>query len=64
MPARNTEALEALATLLAPGFDVHFDRGERASGVYEALRAAVDRVGFIHALCGMEMLDDVMRDLR
>lgn len=61
VPARNTEAL---ATLLAPDFDVHFDRGECASDVYEALRAAVDRVGFIHTLCGMEMLDDVMRDLR
>ena len=61
VPARNTEAL---ATLLAPDFDVRFDRGECASDVYEALRAAVDRVGFIHALCGMEMLDDVMRDLR
>ena len=61
MPARNTEAL---AALLAPDFDVRFDRGECASDVYEALRAAVDRVGFIHTLCGMEMLDDVMRDLR
>ena len=61
VPARNTEAL---ATLLAPDFDVRFDRSECASDVYEALRAAVDGVGFIHTLCGMEMLDDVMRDLR
>ena len=51
LPASNTEEL---AALLAPDFEVAFHRGECASDVYEALPVAVDRVGFIHALWGME----------
>ena len=60
VPARNTEEL---AELLSPHFNVTFHRRECASDLYGALRELIDRVGFIHALCGMEMLDDVLRDL-
>ena len=61
VPVRNTEQL---AELLGPHFNVTFHQRECASELYGALRELVDRVGFIHALCGMEMLDDVLRDLR
>ena len=58
VPAQNT--LE-LATLLAPHFDVSY-HDECASPAYGVLAAT--RVGVAHAICGMEVLDDVLRDLR
>ena len=57
----NTQDLTAV---LDPHFDVTFHRGECASDTYGTLRELVPRAGFIHALCGMEMLDDVLQVLR
>ena len=59
VPAQN--ALE-LATLLAPHFDTTYHGDECASPAYGVLAAI--RVGVAHAICGMEVLDDVLRDLR
>ena len=61
VPVGNTQDLTAV---LEPHFDVTFHRGECASDTYATLRTLVPRAGFIHALCGMEMLDDVLRNLR
>ena len=61
VPVGNTQDLTAV---LDPHFDVTFHRGECASDTYGTLRELVPRAGFIHALCGMEMLDDVLQVLR
>ena len=39
-----------------------FHSDECTSPAYGALAAI--RVGIAHAICGMEMLDDVLRDMR
>lgn len=59
VPVQNTVEL---ATLLAPHFDVDWHSGECASPAYGVLAGL--RVGVAHAVCGMEVLDDVLRDLR
>lgn len=59
VPVQNTVEL---ATLLAPHFDVNFHSGECASPAYGVLAGI--RAGVAHAICGMEVLDDVLRDLR
>lgn len=61
VPVANTRDL---ATVLDPHFDVKFHDSECASDTYGTLRTLVPRAGFIHALCGMEMLDDVLQVLR
>ena len=53
-----------LASALAPHFDVAFHRGECDSGVYEALFELVSSVGVLHAICGMEVADEVLQALR
>ena len=49
---------------LAPHFDVAFHRGECGSGVYEALFELTSRIGVLHAVCGMEVADEVLQALR
>ena len=59
VPAANTR--ELATALLGAGFDVtHHDR-ECSTGAYESLFELVDRVGVLHVVCGMEVLDDVLK---
>ena len=60
VPEQNTRDL---AELLMPGFDVtHHDACN--SDAYEVLFGTVPVVGVVHSICGFEMLDAVLGDLR
>ena len=61
VPQRNTGDL---MELLSPGFDVEFHDGECDSDLYELLSATISSGGVVHALCGIEMFDEVLRDFR
>ena len=61
VPQRNTEDL---MDLLSPGFDVEFHDGECDSDLYELLSATISSGGVVHALCGIEMFDEVLGDFR
>ena len=60
VPEQNTREL---TELLAPGFDVTFHDACN-SDAYEALSETVSVVGVVHSVCGFEMLDAVLGDLR
>ncbi len=60
VPEKNTRDL---AALFAPGFDVTFHDACN-SDVYEGLFQIVPVVGVVHSVCGFEMLDAVLGDLR
>ena len=60
VPEQNTRDL---AELLTPGFDVTF-HDVCDSDVYEALFPTIPVVGVVHSVCGFEMLDAVLGDLR
>lgn len=61
VPHANTRNL---VDALEPRFDVTFHDGECDSGVYEALYELTSRVGVLHAICGMEVADEVLQALR
>ena len=61
VPQRNTRDL---MDLLSPEFDVAFHDGECDSDLYELLSATISRGGVVHALCGIEMFDEVLKDFR
>ena len=61
VPQRNTRDL---TNLLSPGFDVTFHDGECDSDLYELLSVTISGGGVVHALCGIEMFDEVLRDFR
>ena len=64
VPYENTRQL---AALLGADFDVYFHEGECNTESYEALFAllleARGSVGALHAICGMEVADEVLRAL-
>ncbi len=53
-----------LADALAPHFDATFYDGECDSDVYQALFELVPTIGALHAICGMEVADEVLQELR
>ena len=61
VPYQNAVRLE---NALAAHLDVAFHRGECDSGVYEALFELTSRIGVLHAVCGMEVADEVLQALR
>ena len=58
VPQANTREL---ATLLAEDFDVVHHDDECGSNAYESLFELVDRPGVLHLICGLEVLDDVLK---
>lgn len=61
VPQQNTTDL---ANALLSGFDVTADLDTCGSGTFEELAGLVDSAGVVHAICGLEMFDRVLRDLR
>ena len=64
VPFENTRQL---ADLLAPDFDVNFHEGECNSRNYRRLSQLLEAsgpIGVLHAICGMEVADEVLRELR
>ena len=61
VPQRNTRDL---MDRLSPAFDVVFHDGECDSDLYELVFETISTVGLVHALCGIEMFDEVLGDLR
>ena len=61
VPQRNTRDL---VDLLSPDFDAVFHEGECDSDLYELLSETISRGGVVHALCGIEMFDEVLKDFR
>ena len=61
VPPGNTRDL---MDLLSPDFDVAFHDGECDSDLYELLSATISSGGVVHALCGIEMFDEVLKDFR
>jgi len=61
VPKQNTEEL---ATALSPHLTVDFDENRCNSEGYELIFNLTDKVGVIHTLCGLAVLDDVMEALR
>ena len=61
VPQRNTRDL---MDQLSPGFDAAFHDGECDSDLYELLSATISGGGVVHALCGIEMFDEVLKDFR
>ena len=61
VPQQNTRDL---AALLAPDFNVTFYEDECASDGYEVLFGIVTTAGPLHAVCGMEVLDEVLKSYR
>ena len=53
-----------LANALAPHFDATLYDGECDSDVYEALFELIPTIGVLHAICGMEIADEVLQELR
>lgn len=58
VPEANTAAL---ARALTADFDVTYHDEECSAGYYDDLFELVDRVGVVHLVCGMEVLDDVLK---
>ena len=58
VPEANTRELNAL---LKPRFNVTYHDDECESAIYRILTDVVDRVGALHALCGIEVLDDILK---
>ena len=61
VPAANTVEL---ATLLTPNVTVDFHENRCNSDGYEVIFNLTDKVGVLHTLCGLAVLDDAMEDLR
>ena len=61
VPERNTRDF---ADLLLPEFNVEYHDDECDSDLYSVLSDTVPIVGFIHSVCGMETLDEVLKDFR
>ena len=61
VPQQNTREL---AALLAPDFNVTFHDRECSSEGYEAIFGLVTVAGPLHAVCGMEVLDEVLKIYR
>ena len=61
VPQRNTGDL---GDVLSPDFDVTFHDDECDSDLYELLSETISRGGVVHALCGIEMFDEVLKDFR
>ena len=53
-----------MAELLAPDFNVTFHEDECASDAYETIFEFVNVAGPLHAVCGLEVLDEVMKRYR
>lgn len=58
VPQANTREL---AALLAPAFGARHHDDECGNDAYEAVFELTDRVGVLHLICGMEVLDDVLK---
>ena len=58
VPEANTREL---ATALAEDFDVTYHEDECGNDAYQSLFELVDRVGVLHLICGMEVMDDVLK---
>ena len=58
VPQANTREL---AALLAKDFDVVHHDDECNNNAYETVFELVDRPGVLHLICGMEVLDDVLK---
>ena len=61
VPQANTREL---AALLAKNFDVVHHDDECNNNAYETVFELVDRPGVLHLICGMEVLDDVLKRFR
>lgn len=61
VPAKNTEDLLAV---LETNVNVEYHRDRCNSDGYETIFNLTDRVGVVHTLCGLSVLDDAMQDLR
>ena len=61
VPEQNTREL---AELLSPDFDVVFHDKECDSSLYEVLYDLVPIVGLVHVACGVETLDEVLKEFR
>ena len=58
VPQANTREL---AALLAAGFNATHHDDECGNEAYETIFELTDRVGVLHLICGMEVLDDVLK---
>ena len=61
VPAANTAEL---VSILEAAMTVDHHQSRCNSAGYEAIFNLTDRVGFIHTLCGLSVLNDVLGDLR
>ena len=61
VPVANTNELFAL---LDAGFTVDYHQSRCNSEGYETIFNTTDRVGLVHTLCGLSVLNDVMEDLQ
>ena len=61
VPQQNTRDM---AELLAPDFNVTFHEDECTSDAYETIFGLVNVAGPLHAVCGLEVLDEVMKRYR
>ena len=61
VPHANTQALDRL---LRDVVNVDFHENRCNSGGYEAIFNLTDRVGVLHTLCGLSVLNDIFEDLR
>ena len=61
VPETNTADLFAA---LEPNVNVNYQKNRCNSRGYEAIFNLTDRVGIVHTLCGLSVLDDVMQDLQ
>ena len=61
VPQQNTRELDEL---LAPNFNVTFHDDECASDAYQAIFGLLDVAGPLHAVCGLEVLDEVLKRYR
>ena len=61
VPFANTSEL---ATILEPAVTVDFHESRCNSVNYEAIFALTDKVGVLHTLCGLSVLDDALADFK
>ena len=61
VPQENTREM---AALLAPHFNVTFDESECTSEGYQNISELTTAAGPLHAVCGMEVLDEVLKIYR
>ena len=61
VPAANTDEL---AAILEASVGVDYHQNHCNSEGYEAIFNLTDRVGVVHTLCGLSVLDDAMQDLQ